>query len=123
MNEGHFLIMGAGLILIATCLALLRSAKPPPPRKLKGYCPLCNSNLYGEKRVHSWQVEIGKHMVRTYIKGCTDCLGSRFSRKRRCPICDRLVGSNDTILALSDAEKDTNKMAIKGCKSCFPQGF
>lgn len=91
--------------------------------KPKGFCPVCKHPLMKGEKIRSDQTEIGNIEVQTWIKGCTYCMGPSSKLKRACPVCKKKVAKDEVILASSDPRVNRLKLAIKGCKSCWPQGF
>lgn len=127
MDNGYLILFGLGLGLLAVLLWMLLpiGAGPPepPPKKSKGYCPICAQGLYAGERIRSDVTEIGDIEVQTKIKGCPYCMGVLGNRKRACPVCKRKLPAGEVILAIADPRVDRRKLSIRGCRECYPQGF
>ena len=128
MLQTEHLFLFAFCVLTAALLLgmLLSSHRPPresPSKKPKGYCPLCGHTLYAGEKVRSNQEEIGDIEVRTRIKGCVYCINPENKMPRSCPVCKKDVPLGEAIFAASNPRQDRLKLKIKGCQSCFPQGF
>lgn len=130
METQYLILFGFGLGMIAFLLWMLipvhLSGANKEKRKPRGKCPVCESTLYQGERLRSNVIEIGNVEVRTFLHGCPHCLGitaSRFSTKRTCPVCKKNVPQDESIMAVSDPNVDKKKLAIRGCKKCYPEGF
>ncbi|MCE9599984.1 MAG: hypothetical protein K8S54_18635 [Spirochaetia bacterium] len=97
--------------------------KKEPEGKIRGYCPICGEGLRKGERIRSSQVEIGNIEIQTRIKGCPYCMDETNKKKRTCPICKNPLALDQVILASADPRVDKNKLSIRGCKQCWPQGF
>jgi len=121
----NLVIFGLGLGLMAFLFWMLFPIGdrriPDNSDKIKGYCPICAQGLRKGERIRSNVMEIGDVEVQTIIKGCPYCLTG--SRKRACPVCKKKLAKDETIIAISDPKIDRNKLSIRGCKKCYPQGF
>ncbi len=119
-------VLAAGLIagLIWMLFPLRFAAEPAPAEdRIRGYCPICGQGLRKGERIRSSVTEIGNVEIQTRIKGCPYCLGEKAKRKRSCPVCKTSLPEDQIILAISDPRVDKRKLAIRGCKNCYPQGF
>lgn len=125
MDLDYLILMGLGVGLMAVLIWMLYTlnfrSKPEP--KVKGYCPICSTGLVKGEQIRSDQVEIGNVEVQTKIKGCPYCLGIADKRKRLCPVCKKKLALDEVILAISDPRVDRNRLSIRGCGKCYPQGF
>ena len=127
METGYLILFGCGVGLMAFLIWMLYPLHFREKREdaIQGYCPICTTGLRKKsgEQLRSDQLEIGDYEVQTRIKGCPYCLGQLDKRKRRCPVCKKKLSIDDVILALSDPRVDRNKLVIRGCANCFPQGF
>ena len=127
MDSGYLILFGLGIGLLASLIGMLvpigfRGQKKRSS-EMRGYCPVCAQGLRKGESLRSSVTEIGDVEVQTRIRGCPFCLGVMGNRKRYCPVCKKKLKKDAEILAISDPRVDRNKLAIRGCKKCYPQGF
>ncbi len=121
MNFEVGVILGLSLGMISFLLWLLYDINIKNNKiDYRGKCPLCGHPLRKGERVKSDQIETAKVEIKTFIKGCPYCVSG--TRKKICPICKKNLSREETILAISFFD-NPKKMLIKGCRSCYPQGY
>lgn len=126
MSGEILLLLGIMIAVIAFLLSLLFSPRPVTSSRekdpIRGYCPVCGHDLRKGERVRSNQMQIGASDLRTYIRGCPFCTGAG-SRNRSCPVCKKRLQGEESVVAFSNPEADRNRLSIRGCKKCYPQGY
>lgn len=128
MDLGFALLFLLAAVLIGGLIWMLFNLRDhgidtTPSDPIRGYCPICAAGLRKGEKIRSSVVEIGNVEIQTRIKGCPYCLGEKSTRKRTCPVCKANLPVDQLILAISDPRVDKRKLAIRGCKTCYPQGF
>lgn len=126
MDDSYLILFGIGLGIISFLLWMLfpigdRAGLNEKKEKPRGFCPICGQGLQKGEKIRSSIMELGDVEVQTTIKGCPYCLEG--NRSRQCPVCKKKLKKDESILAFSDPQNNKNRLAIRGCKKCYPQGF
>lgn len=126
MSDEILVLLGVMIAITAFLLSLLFSPRSrtsrPDSNPIRGYCPVCGHDLRKGERVRSNQMHIGRSDLRTYIRGCPFCLDTG-RRARSCPVCKKGLYGEESVVAFSNPEADRNRLSIRGCKKCYPQGY
>ncbi|MCF6335380.1 MAG: hypothetical protein L3J12_06540, partial [Spirochaetales bacterium] len=81
-------------------------------------CPLCGSNLYGNKRVKSVLFP-GKPDSMMEINGCPYCYPSNSEISRVCPVCRKIVPADGHVIARVFKKPGKTHVHVLGCTGCY----
>jgi hypothetical protein len=125
IETNHLVFFGAVIGVLSFLFWMLFPLSDPihktEKKKFRGSCPICKTPLLTGEKIRSSQLEIGDTEVHTTIKGCPHCLDGNLTRA--CPVCKKKLKKDEAIIAFSYPKEDKNRLSIKGCRHCFPQGF
>ncbi|GHU22590.1 hypothetical protein FACS1894164_05250 [Spirochaetia bacterium] len=120
----YFVLITAGMILLLLgwCLSLYfrgnrRSKNPESKARTPVHaCPVCSTRLDKKEKVYSVVFsEIGADKI-VHLRGCQYCIEGEQTRK--CPVCKRILGTEEFIAARMSEKSGRVHVHILGCSQC-----
>lgn len=115
---GYSLFFGFSKKPIHKKFAPTSEGKPGDPRT----CPVCSARLMNGERVRSSAFPTINGSDRLmHIYGCIYCLSGE--RKRICPVCGRILSTEDVLVARLFDKPQRSHVHVLGCSKCKPAGI